>query len=293
MNKFLNFEHGQVILILLLVMTIGLGVGLSIISRSLSDISTATKVEQSSRAFSAAEAGIEKALRGDLSGVDFYSDNQSLATVTDSGLIPTSGQALEYPPISKEEIAHFWLSNPATTPPSLYYNQSSIDIFWGKPGLSDPDKPAIAITLIYISGGTYSSRKFFIDPNSSRRSSNGFSDPSDPSFSPGNCLNPTLNTTFGVNRPFYCKVRLQGLPTSPSIQEVLRIRLLYTSVAQPLAVVPVGVCGGACSLPPQAHIYTSSGSSGDTQRTIQLFKLDKVVPFYFDFALFSAGDITK
>ena len=64
-------EKGQIILILLLVMTVALGVGLTIVQRSLTDISTSTKVEQSSRAFSAAEAGIEKALQGDISSVNF------------------------------------------------------------------------------------------------------------------------------------------------------------------------------------------------------------------------------
>ena len=42
-----------IILILVLVMTVALAIGISVIQRSLSDISTATKVEQSSRAFSA------------------------------------------------------------------------------------------------------------------------------------------------------------------------------------------------------------------------------------------------
>lgn len=285
-------QSGQVILILLLVMTIGLGVGLSIISRNLTDISTSTKVEQSSRAFGAAEAGIERALNGNLTGVNF-TDNQSLANVTDSGLIPGPGQALEYPPISKEDTAHFWLANPCPNPPScsgqspsIYYNQTQLDVYWGKPGLSDNDKAAIEITLIYLSGGIYQSRKFFFDPIPR---SNGFTDPQ--TLPNSNCLNPIIaSTAFGANRPFYCKVRLSSLP---GILQVARIRLLYTGVSQPVALAPLGTCGVACSMPPQARVITSTGISGDTQRTVQLFKLDKVVPFYFDYALFSAGDITK
>src|SRR3989339_1641784 len=74
-------QAGQVILILILVMAVALAIGISVIQRSLSDISTSSKVEQSSRAFSAAEAGIEKALRGDATAVSFPENNSS-ATVT-------------------------------------------------------------------------------------------------------------------------------------------------------------------------------------------------------------------
>src|SRR3989344_5511027 len=98
-------ESGQVILILLLIMTVALGIGLSLVQRSLGDISTSIKVEQSSRAFSAAEAGIESAIKGNLTGVNFP-DAKSSATVVST--VPELGQALEYPPIGKEEIAHFW-----------------------------------------------------------------------------------------------------------------------------------------------------------------------------------------
>lgn len=285
MTRFKN-RSGQILLILLLVMTVGLGVGLSIISRSLIDISTSTKAEQSSRAFSVAEAGIEKALRGDLSGVSF-TENQSQANVYQSDPLPYSGQALEYPSVGKEEVAQFWLANPANTPPTSYYTQPSIDLYWGTPNLSDPDEQAaIEVTVYYLSGGVYLAQRFFYDPNASRITTNGF----DPPNSCSDSLAP-INTSSGVNRTFYCKttLNLTGLATL----ELIRARLLYTSVSQPIALQPLGGCGQACSLPPQARLFTSTGSSGDTQRTIQVFKLDQVVPFYFDYAIFSQGDITK
>ena len=284
MTRFKN-RPGQILLILLLVMTVGLGVGLSIISRSLIDISTSTKAEQSSRAFSTAEAGIEKALRGDLTGVSF-AENQSQASVYQSDPLPYSGQALEYPPVGKEEIAHFWLANPVNTPPTSYYTQSIIDVYWGIPNLAGVDQAALEVTVYYQSGGSFLSKKFFYDPNTTRITTNGFTAPD----SCSNSLTP-ISTSSGVNRTFYCKttLNLSGLTTL----ELIRARLLYTSVSQPIALQPLNGCGQACSLPPQARLFTSTGSSGDTQRTIQVFKLDQVVPFYFDYAIFSQGDITK
>jgi hypothetical protein len=95
-----------------------------------------------------------------------------------------------------------------------------------------------------------------------------------------------------LGRSFYCKTTLNLSGLTPTL-ELLRTRFLYTNLSQPIALSPVGSCGQSCSLPPQARLYTSTGVSGDSQRTIQLFKLDKVVPFYFDYALFSESDISK
>src|SRR3989344_8166868 len=123
-------QAGQVILILILVMTVALAIGISVIQRSLSDISTSSKVEQSSRAFSAAEAGIEKALRGDSSGVNFV-DTASSAQVEDSGLRPRARENFEHPPIGKEQVAQVWLADPNNL--DEYYKQTALEIAWGAP----------------------------------------------------------------------------------------------------------------------------------------------------------------
>lgn len=282
-----NNQSGQVILILLLVMTVALGIGLSIIQRSLTDISTSTKIEQSSRAFSAAEAGIEKALQDNTTGVNF-SDAGSQASIYPPVELPEPGQALEYPPIGKEEIAHFWLANlnSALNPPEAFFTGSSLDIYWGTPNLPN-DRAAIEINLIVCNTcattPSYQVIKYYFDPDTSRRTENGFSAPTSCSDSL-----PSISTSMGQLRQFYCRTTLSGLPVLPSRLMILRTRLLYTSVTQPIAVLPVGG-----SLPKQAKIYTAVGTSGSAQRTVQLFRLDKVVPFYFDYAIFSAGPIEK
>lgn len=280
----IKFEGGQVILLLLLAVTVGLGVGLSIVQRSISNVSTSTKVEESQRAFSAAEAGIERALLGDYSGVDFISENLSQATVETTGDIPGFQQAFEYPPISKEEVAQVWLANPEDLSP--FYTQSSLVVYWGKPDVTDDnDKPAISLRVIYLSGGNYLVKQFFFDPVDLRRSANGF-------LSPETCSNslPAITTSSGQGRRFYCKATLSSL--SPTLMTV-RARLLYSDDSHPIAFVPQGGCQVGCSLPPTAKIITSTGSSGATQRRLQLFVQDQIVPWYFDYAVFSIGEITK
>lgn len=267
-------------MILILVMTVALAIGISVIQRSLSDISTSSKVEQSSRAFSAAEAGIEKALRNDFTGASF---TDSSAQVTGSGLLPLAGQALEYPPLGKEEVAQVWLADPDTL--AKYFDQAILRIAWGSLNLPDAEKPAIEVTMVYLSGGAYVSQKRYLDPVTSRTANNRFDDVS------SSCSNSlaTFNTTSGTNRQFYCQYSL----TLPVWLTLLRARILYSNTSQPFAVRP-GTCGETyCQLPPQARIIESTGTAGETQRKVQLFQLYKVVPPYFDYGIFSVGEINK
>lgn len=277
---------------LILVMIVALGIGLSVVQKSLVDVSTSSKVEDSSRAFSAAEAGIEKAFRNDTTPVNFAGNNSS-AAVYDSGLYPippapnNRQDSLEYPPLAKEEVAHFWLADPASNLPvcdagKVCYTQPTLDIYWGD---SSSDKAALELTLVYYSAGSYQSRKWFLD-QISRIPSNGF-DTTLPACNGG--YSPAGSTSV-----FQCKVTIGQSPNSlPMGMMLIRARLLYNSTSQPIAIQAVGTCGQACSIPSQARILISTGASGETKRRVKVFKIDKVVPPYFDFAIFSAGDISK
>lgn len=287
-------EAGQVILILILVMTVGLGIGLSVVQKSLVDVSTASKVEQSSRAFSAAEAGVEKALRGDTS-TDFTSTTSQITDIQGVALLPsipgpnTPQAALQLPLLYREDMAQVWLAdyNSTSNPPPAVYKQPTLDIYWGN---SSTDKAALEITLIYHNGTSYQSRKWFLDSDSSRATTNKFEAVSCPgTYLFGTTVfqcKKTLGNNAGINN--------NPLPVvSPNILMAIRIRLLYNSTPQPVAVQAVGCCGDGFNLPPQARLIISTGASGDTQRKISLFQLYKVVPPYFDYAIFSAGEINK
>lgn len=284
-------EHGQVILILILVMTVALAIGISVIQRSLSDISTSSKVEQSSRAFSAAEAGIEKAIQGDTAITTTDLGNSSTIQDVQKNNVPdpsaAPNQAIEYPPIAKEELAQVWLANPDDL--SQFYNQSSINIYWGLANITT-DKPAIEITVIYKdASNVYQLKKFLLDSDQSRTNPpnpNGFTDASGSCYPTSNPL--PIDTSLGTQRPFLCKTTISGL--LPKLM-LLRARILYSNLSQPFAVQPN--CVGACPLPLQGRLFTSTGISGQTQRKVQVFRLDKVVPPYFDYAIFSAGTISK
>lgn len=274
-------QSGQVLVLLILVMTVALATGLSIIQKSLSDISSASKVEQSSRAFSAAEAGIEKALKGDNSAVNF-ADNSSTANILDQGLqppVPATGRQipLEFQDkFAKEDVAQVWLAdlNSTANPPALFYKQNSLDIYWGNSTL---DKAALEVTLIYYDGSKYATKKWYLDHSITRSQDNGFEKVACSGYS------------IGASQ-YQCKKTLESFPSNLML---LRARLLYNSSSQPIAVGAVGTCGSDCSIPPQVRMIYSIGVSGETQRRIRVSQQEKVVPPYFDYAIFSSGDISK
>lgn len=305
-------QRGQLILTLILVMSVALAIGLSIIQKSLVDVSTATKVEESSRAFSAAEAGIEKYLQADLINssctpqtcqVDF-SENNSGAKVEGGGLIPAlptgnaQQEALEFPPLLREEVAQVWLADPdsniklpdctaidPTKHAPVCYNQNTLDVFWGN---SQTDKAAIELTLVFYDGTKYNSRKWYLDHTNARRSPpNGFDLVS---------CQATASEKIGDNQ-YQCKETLDFPADSQLI--MIRSRLLYNKDSQLFAVRASVPCdtsthpNNGCFLPPQARVFTSTGSSGQTQRKVRLFQQFKAIPPYFDYAIFSVGEIKK
>lgn len=297
----MNSQRGQVILILVLVMTVALAIGLSVIQRSISDISTASKAEQSSRAFSAAEAGIEFKLGGGASGsLNFATDNGSSAQVVGGDLLPivpaTGSQlALEYPPLAREELAQVWLADPTspnfpvcpvTDPTKICYSASTLGIYWGNKDTSE--NPAIEISIIYQDSSTppaYLSKKYFLNGSAATRTNNFDSS----TTCSGSDL--VIDTILSTNKTFFCMKNIDVSSTAlPGLSRLilLRARLLYNDTSQSFAVKAT-----SGSLPPQAKIYTATGEAGGTQRKVQVFRIDKVVPPYFDYAIFSAGDINK
>lgn len=295
-------QKGQVLLLLILVMTVALAIGLSIVQKSLVDISTASKIEQSARAFSAAEAGVEKALKGDINVQNFIENKSSIKEIVDTGLIPavpannTRQDALEYDsPLAKEDVAQVWLADFSSpiNPPPPFYTQNDLDIYWGS---SSEDKAAVEVTVIYFGRDQNPpGQTDTISPSMNKyRSLNWYFDHQSADRNPPNRfvgVNCTGNyTPQGATTSYQCKKTLTALPSG---LKLLRARLLYNTTSQPFAVSAVGTCGRACSLPPQKRVIVSTGAAGETQRRVRVSQFLNVVPFYFNYALFSAGDINK
>lgn len=294
MKQIIKFQmsknQGQVVLILILIVTVALAVGLSVIQKSLVDVSTSTKVEQSQRAFSAAEAGIEQALRGAGNPNVTFPENNSEAQVTDSGLRPAKAtpgnlqEPLEFDPFSKEDVIQVWLADytSSNNPPPTAYADSALDVYWGN---STQDKAALELTLVQFNGTQYKTfKKWTLDHPFVRTPANNFEQVT--------CSGYPLGS-----KTYQCKRRIGVAPDPASLPSsgmmLLRARLLYNTQDQPFAVQAVNTCGSACSIPPQQRILISTGTSGNTRRRVKVTQSFNEVPFWFDYAIFASGEIKK
>ncbi len=282
---------GQVVIILLLIMLVALSAILSLSQRALNNVTSSTQNEQSSRAFSAAEAGIQRAIQlctpGQACTVPSVApfQNQASTNLSISNPLPPAGTALEYPPREKEDIIQFWFADPSSNnnPPPTIYTANSLNLYFGAKDPVSTNKPAIEFNVISWNGSNYISTKFYFDSDSTRSGSSGNGFTAAASVAGSNCNNTSV--TNASSTVYYCKVVVTGLPSNLILA---RARILYSNTAQNVAIEPT-----SGSLPPQASIYTSQGSSGLSQKTVKVFRIVNVTPFLFDYSIFSAGAIVK
>lgn len=280
-------QSGQIVLITLLVLAIAVTVALSLISRTTTDTSITTQVEESSRAFSAAEAGIEEALR---TGVGTNNATVLTAGVTYSVNVSSIGQAAGLYEFSKKTLQGstetVWLveHDAASLTGALLetptYKGSFIDVCWGRQ--SAADIPALVATVLYKeqSDGSYRTVKAAFDPSATRATTNKFSAPN----IAGGC-GGSVSTEY--------KARLTFATLNPSIDPnldtliALRIRPVYYDTR-------FVVDSGLQTLPLQGNRIESTGSTiGGTNRKIVVYQQYRSPSTIFDAALYSEGAIVK
>lgn len=277
-----SVRSGQILLITLLVLTIATTVGLSLIARTKTDLNINNQIQESSQAFSAAEAGIEQALR-----------NSQGTGVTP---IPTSGVSYQVDKIDIVSDASFIYSFPKTTsqgstdvlwltthdettgalnevPASDYLVAASpetIDVCWS----SASPMPALVVTYFYKRGATYEVARQAFDPNNGRAATNKFT------------VAPTVSGCGASSGTAYkVTLNLQTLP-SPALNVaadtalMIRFRALYSDTHI--------VVQGVRALPKQGNIYESTGTTNTgLNRTIQVYQTYKAPSSIFDYVLYS------
>ncbi len=147
-----NLQSGQGLLIVILVMVIALTLGLSIAARTTSNIRTSSEGENSERAFSAAEAGIELSSTSS-SPISSSLPNNTTYTTTIALL---SGNAINLNNgtiILKDDPVDVWLS---TYPSYASPWTGTLDINWGNAAdVCDPNESnnsQAALEVVVISG---------------------------------------------------------------------------------------------------------------------------------------------
>lgn len=254
-------QKGQMLLIVILVMTVALTVGLSIATRSITNLRVTEEEEASQRAFSAAEAGIEQALK--LTKPGEYFAHQPLGQAEIKKVIITelsSSQLLlnNNSPIVKDDGVDIWLSAyPDYTSPQW---SGDLTIYWGSASddcqqlAASNTQAAIEVVLLTGLESNPVATHYVFDPCPPRRGENNFTAP---------LVGGKLLTTQFANRA-----------TIPVVQGLIaRIIPLYASTK-------IGI-ESDIAFPSQGSLIESVGKSGDSQHKISVFRGYPKVPNEF------------
>lgn len=318
------YQKGQALLIVILSMSVVLAVVLSVVSRSITNITITDYEEDSSRAFSAAEAGVEEALLtnttvafpGNLGSGEQYSvEFPSTDNLIDSYNFPIE--------VASGKVVTFWFvghdnNGDLTCDSGECAKANRFEICWGIEGAdySAIDTPAVEIQVYYdfdevagsvgqaVSGGDFSDvavKTIVFDPDLTRSTQNNFR------FADSSC-NDDDPIDDGVKKVKYQfssnRIRFrQELdfdvfdPTSICITNAgcvmaIKIRMLYNSdEVHPMGIL-ANVTGGT-TLPSQGVRISSTGTSGESNRKVNVFRTFQVPPDVFNAAVFSYTDLVK
>jgi Tfp pilus assembly protein PilX len=270
--------RGQVLLITLLVLLVAMTIGLSLIGRSKTNVQLSTDVEESARAFSAAEAGIEEALKSGLStsGVQTLSGTGTQYETNVSAIGSAVG-AFAVPQITPQGVTEtIWLVNHDANGNLVEFRAyfgNQITVCWNSVGTT---VPALSVALLYkkAAGGAYNMAKFAAD-GVSRTVPNNFT---------------SVTTGVGCGQSSVYKITI-SFPVIPNLNFAtdtllaLRIRPIYADAQ-------LYIDSGAALLPRQGNMVTSSGSTGGgLSRKIQVYQQYRSAPSIFDAAIISQSTL--
>lgn len=286
-------KRGQILILVLLIVVVALAIGLSVASRNIVNLRTSTQTEQSQRAFSAAEGGVEDVLSrisniataiGNPTGPEAVSSGCTNFTQGQSATCPVgvgdisanveikaSGTYEQY--VKLGDVAQIDLKNAYTNGVSTVYFE------WGKLGTDEVDasntSASVEITFVCEKvtcftipgppGSSYSQQRFAYTTGG----------PGETGFT--NC--PGNTTTFK------CRVPVP-LPNDNVI--LARIRPFHKGTT-------VRVSGDPVALPIQTYNISSTAAveSGVTRKVEVVRNALPQLPAVFDYVLFSESSIEK
>lgn len=291
-----NSSSGQALLLVLLTMAVVLTVVLSVVSRTITNIKTTGQEEEATRAFLAAETGVERSL--------IISRNTS-GTIGDATynaqVVGLSGEpefTYPYGIYSGESITLWFVNhdengNLACGVGLPCYRGNRVRICWGaKDTPLDANTPAVEVSVFYLSTpGSYSTARIARGAYDPFVRSNNFL-----SIDPGEC---TIGTkTYEFQKVVYfdnTSPHGLGIPStsynSDNGLQFARIRMIYnTAVAHEVG---ISVSGTGGTLPRQGISIQSMGVAGESTRKLEVFQGYGEPPPIFDSVVYSSGGITK
>lgn len=291
-------QKGQALVLVLLSLAVVLTLVLYILSRTVTDIAVSSREEEAVRAFSAAEAGVEKALvagtigsiPGAFGDTVFSAETSEFAKNSPDFNYPvnlTSGDSATVWFVSHKDDGGLASVCDATYP---CFSGDSMQVCWGKPDMSG-DIPAVEVSVFYETNlprldGNYSDVKIAraaFDSNAGARANNF----SAPDTSDGSCSISGQAYKFGKT------INFAGFTPGVNPDGLLfaKARMFYNTDQNHQIGFSVGVAGG--TLPSQGLMVNSSGSSGEANRRLEVFQAHPEAPPIFDYVVFSGTGLTK
>lgn len=269
-------RRGQILILVLLVVVVALAVGLSVASRNISNLRTSTQTEQSQRAFSAAEGGVEDVLsrlqsiatNPIVTGGGTYTDTVAVGNLQANVSVKSSTtfqRTIELGDVGQIDLEGLAQSN-------------VVRIEWApKSDVLESANPAsLELTVVYLSGGVYSQTR-------DARSGGGIGAANESTGAGGPWPAPSCGASADFNKCSEMTLANAGA-------RVLRIKPFWNK-----ATVRVTCASGCSVLPPQSYEITSLATTElGVTRKVQINRTAKSqLPSVFDYALYSEEDIIK
>ena len=276
-------ERGQVLIIIILTLLVVSLVVLAVASRSVTDINISNVSDESARAFSAAEAGVEEAVEKIRSGsIPGGSQNISLPNNPNAGTYTVSRdappQSYLFPAPIPSDFATFQVYLSPKDGMGSSYTGNQICLLWGSENTTE--NPSLEATVIYRTGaGAITFTRELIPAAAG---------PCDRSID-------AVQNNLGIARTFRFS-HLLSLSTVPPVPAENRIFLRIRLLGSPFTPHYAGVTPeGGATLPPQGYeISATGGTQGQAQRKVEVLQTDKALPAIFDFALYNhSGTLSK
>ncbi len=278
-GKSYRHQQGQILLITLLVLTVATTIALSLIGRATIDLSMSNQLEESTRAFNAAEAGVEQALK---SGLGTNGPAVLTNGVTYDVTVNTIGGAAgvyQLPHQTPQNVTEtIWLveHDPITNEvvESKFYTSPTINLCWSQ-GVNPNPSAGLVVAVLYKSGvdNSYQVARMAVDPNAATNNNNFDAT----GITAAGCglgyLQKQVNfTTLGIT---------VGVGVGADTLIALRVRPVYADTT-------IALDGGAAVLPKQGNEIQSTGATGTgVSRKVVVFQQYRAPLSIFDSVIYS------
>lgn len=302
MNK---SKPGQILVLVLLVVVVSLAIGLAVASRNLTNLQISTQAEQSQRAFTAAEGGVENTLSNLNNVASYIKDGTNQpgdcptrvagesatcklpSSVTSSGVSDTNSSVVIKANKSYEKTVQ--MGDVAQINLTSFPAGGTFDVEWGASS-ETAYKPSLEFTFICTNdGNTNCGVKIGASTTSTTKAANVYGQHR-LAYQAEAILGQSGFTQCTSSASFSCKVTLEVPTGAYSGFELLRMKPFWNR-----ATIKVTPQAQFASFPVQTYEITSTATT-DTglSRKVQVTR-DALpqLPAIFDYVLYSGKDIIK